>query len=294
VPRPRRRSGWSRTSRTAEPAAGGARAVGAERDPAPAPLTPAPDSSDVPTVDCSHPLDADASTYPGDPAVSVAPAATMAADGYRVARVAFGSHAGTHVDAPAHTEPDGDSLGAVPVSRFHLDAVVVDCRDVGAREAIPPTAVPDHPAIDADGGPADPDSAPTPAVVFDTGWAERWGEPSYRDHPYLAPATARRCADRGLAVGIDAFSPDPSPPADPAGDAAGESDADDLARDADDLARDADDPDGLPAHRALLGADLPILENLRSLDALPRRVALRAYPLPIDADASPVRAVAEW
>nr|WP_330166323.1 hypothetical protein [Halobacterium sp. KA-6] len=54
-----------------------------------------------------------------------------------------------------------------------------------------------------------------------------------------------------------------------------------------------DEPTGYPAHHALLGDERLILENLRNLDALPQRCTIRAYPLPVDADGAPVRAVAD-
>jgi kynurenine formamidase len=54
-----------------------------------------------------------------------------------------------------------------------------------------------------------------------------------------------------------------------------------------------DEPSGVPAHRALLGAGRLVVENLTGLERLPERVTLHAYPLAVDADGAPVRAVAE-
>lgn len=203
----------------------------------------------MPVRDLTHPLRTGTPTYPGDPAVRVEPHATHAADGYRVSRLELGSHAGTHVDAPSHTEPDGRSLDAFPVDRFRFDARLVDCRGVGARGTVGVDALPD---------PGDAD-----LLVLRTGWAEHWGTDRYAAHPSLAPAAARRCAERGVDVAIDAFSVDPTP------------------------------AESVPAHRALLGAGRLILENLTNLDGLPRRFVLRAHPLAVaDADGAPVRAVA--
>ena len=179
------------------------------------------------------------------------------ADGYRVTDLRFGSHAGTHVDAPAHTEPDGRTLDSYPVSAFAFDAVRVDCRDLDARDPILADRVP--------GAAAD-------CVVFRTGWDRHWGTDRYRDHPYLTEAAAARCRDRGVGVGVDAFGPDPTP-----------------------TAAASDEPDGTPAHDVLLSADLPIVENLCGLDGLPARFRLYAFPLRLrGGDGSPVRAVAEW
>ena len=204
--------------------------------------------------DLTHPVETGTPVYPGDPPVAVTPHATHAADGYRVSAVSLGSHAGTHVDAPAHTEPDGRTLDTYPVSAFAFDAVRVDCRDLDAREAVPADRVPD----------ADADCA-----VFRTGWDRHWGTDRYHDHPSLAPAAARACADRGYAVALDTPSPDPTPTGN---------------------AREGE-PDGLPAHHALLGSDLLIVENLTGLDAAPERFELLALPLALQGDGAPVRAV---
>jgi len=46
-------------------------------------------------------------TYPGDPDVTLAPDATHEEDGYATSELRTGTHAGTHVDAPRHTLPEG-------------------------------------------------------------------------------------------------------------------------------------------------------------------------------------------
>jgi len=215
--------------------------------------------------DCSHPIETGMQTYPGDPAVSLSSHSTHAGDGHRVTAVELGSHAGTHIDAPAHTEPDGATLGAYAVSRFRFDARLVDVRDREAREPIPPTAVPE---TDAD------------ILVFATGWDAYWGTPQYYEHPYLDPETAERCAEAGYHVATDTLSPDPTPTDDRG---SGESSGCAIPG----------EPTGVPAHHALLGADRFVIENLTGLGRLPYRFVLHAYPLALDGDGAPIRAVAE-
>ena len=195
-------------------------------------------------------------TYPGDPDVAVDPAATVEADGYRVAALSLGSHTGTHVDAPSHALADGKSLGEFPVETFRFTAVKVDLRDLGARAAIEPHHLPER--VDED------------LLVLETGWDDHWGTDRYRDHPYLTREAAEWCTERGLHVATDALNVDPTP-----GPNASE-----------------DEPTDFGAHHALLGSDRLIIENLRGLDRLPRRFDLHAYPLAFDGDGAPVRAVA--
>jgi kynurenine formamidase len=205
--------------------------------------------------------------FPGDPAVSIDADATMADDGYRVSAIACGSHTGTHVDAPSHTEPDGATIDAFPISRFVRDAVRVDLRHLGAREPIRPA---DLPTVDAE------------AVVLQTGWDRHWGDDEYLDHPYLTPAAASHCAERGYDVAVDALNVDPKPT--------------DGAGGRGDLHATDDHPDdGVPAHHELLGNGRLIVENLTNLDGLPARFELAFSPLKLaDGDGAPVRAVARW
>lgn len=206
--------------------------------------------------DLSQPFETGMQTFPGDPSVAIESAATLVEDGCRVSQVRCGSHSGTHLDAPSHILPEGDSLDAFPLEQFVFDARVVDCTGLEPREPVPPELLPDDDAGEM--------------VVCRTGWEDHWNTDRYLDHPYLSPATANRCVEAGWSVGLDTLNPDPTP-------------TEHASR---------DEPDGFPAHRAVLGNGLFILENLRNLAGLDR-FRLFAFPLALpDADGSPVRAVA--
>lgn len=204
--------------------------------------------------DLSHPIKTDMPIYPGDPEVRVTPAATHSADGFHVESVTCGSHTGTHVDAPIHTEPNGRTLAEYPIDAFVREAVCLRCRDLDPREPIGPERIPE---TDAD------------CLIIDTGWDDHWNTPRYLDHPYISPAAARRCGELGYAVGTDTLNPDPTPT---------------------DNATD-DEPTGFAAHHALLGRDRLVFENLTRLEAVPDRFELRAYPIALGGDGAPVRAV---
>jgi kynurenine formamidase len=227
--------------------------------------------------DLSHPIETGMRTFPGDPAVSVTPAATIPEDGFSVREIRCGSHTGTHIDAPGHTEPEGGTLDDRAVGEYVFTACFRDLTPCSPREALGPDRLPD--SID------DPD---VDLAVLRTGWDEYWTgggteeadapagsegstDDRYLDHPYLSPAAARRLREADCGVAVDALNPDPTPTAN----------------------ADPDEPDGVPVHHALLGADLPIIENLTGLTGLPERFTLLAFPLPIaDGDGAPVRAVA--
>jgi kynurenine formamidase len=207
------------------------------------------------SYDLSQPIEGGMQTYPGDPAVAVATHAAFDRDGYRVTALSMGSHTGTHVDAPSHTEAGGRSLGAYPPGRFRFDAQLADVR-LGARDPISVGDLP--PATDAD------------LLVLHTGWDDHWGTDRCRDHPFLTRAAAEWCVDHAFHVATDALSVDPTPGPN----------------------QRSTEPTGFEAHHALLGAGRLIYENLTGLDRLPSRFAFHGYPLALDADGAPVRAVA--
>jgi len=79
------------------------------------------------------------------------------------------------------------------------------------------------------------------AVLVHTGWDRFWRtEPYFENHPFLTEAAARLLVDRGAAlVGIDSYNID-----------------DTRTR-------------SRPIHTTLLGADIPIVEHMTNLGALP-------------------------
>lgn len=104
------------------------------------------------------------------------------------------------------------------------------------------------------------------AVLFHTGWDAHWRTDQYFEgHPHLTGALAQRLVDAGAAlVGIDSFN------------------------------IDSTDTGERPVHSTLLGADIPIVEHLRGLEALSDRGA-RFYAVPVKVKGMgtfPVRAFA--
>lgn len=214
------------------------------------------------TYDCSHRLETGAPVYPGDPPIAIEPAATIDDDGYRTTHLDLGSHAGTHVDAPAHLLADGRALDEYALETFRFDAVLADLAPLEPREPIDAESLADA-VPEAIGG--------RDLLVVRTGWDERWGTDRYHDHPFLTSEAADRVVERGWHLGADTPNVDPTPTDRSSG----------------------DEPDGYPVHETLFGSGRLIVENLRGLGELPERFELRAYPLSIDAgDASPIRAVA--
>lgn len=89
--------------------------------------------------DISLPIVTGGLTYPGNPPIEIAPQQSIAQGGSsNVSSVAFGSHTGTHVDAPKHFFDDGTTVDALPLDVLMGPAMLVSMADdvmaVGERE----------------------------------------------------------------------------------------------------------------------------------------------------------------
>ncbi len=198
--------------------------------------------------------------FPGDPPVVLSPMGALATDGYVSHLASLPAHSGTHVDAPAHVLAAGAALADLPLWRFAGPGVVLDVR---GRAGLAVTAADIEPRLMWL-------RAQAPAfVLLWTGDGARFGQPGYYTQgAHVTPEAALllaglRQSGGGLSgLGLDAGSVDPYGSRD------------------------------LPAHRALLGAGLVIVENLRGLEQLPAAgFAFVCLPV-LGCDGSPVRAAA--
>lgn len=166
------------------------------------------------------------------------------------------SHCGTHVEGARHGDGSAKGLELAPLSRFFGLALMLDVSSCAGQE-ISKEALAAH----------EEELKCCEFLVLKSGWDRKWGKDEYfRDYPVLSREAAEYIAgfEFLLGVGMDTVSADP-----------------------------VDSPD-CPVHRALLGADKVIVENLCNLDSVQgRNFLLCCLPLKYGgADASPVRAAA--
>jgi kynurenine formamidase len=205
-------------------------------------------------IDLSHPITDGMQVYPGDPAVHLHAALTLARDGVAVTGLSIGSHTGTHIDAPSHSVAGARTLADVSLDELLGDALVLSLPGLREREVY--------------GWDRLVGSVPArlpPIVVLDTGWARWFGTPRALAHPALDAAAAAELVARGMRIlAVDTLSPDLT--TEPAG--------------------------TFPVHEVVLGGDGLIVENLRGLEQLPGTARIGFFPLRLDGDGAPVRAVA--
>ena len=214
----------------------------------------------VRVVDLSRIIDSETQVYPGDPVPHIEQHSTIARDGFNLMSVSMGSQSGTHVDAPFHFDESTLTIDEVPLERFVGRGTIVDCRGVGAREAVTYESVASQ--ID--------DVAPGDIIIFRTGWEMHYGLPSYFDNPFIDPGLIAALIVRGaLTFGIDAINIDETP--------------------------DATHPGaGFPVHHLIGAASGIICENMCNLHSINfANPVISMLPLKfIGIDGAPVRAVA--
>ncbi|TMA31603.1 MAG: cyclase family protein [Deltaproteobacteria bacterium] len=185
-------------------------------------------------------------------------------------------HGGTHLDAPIHFAEHGWTADAIPLERTIGPAIVVDVTQRAANERDYLVSVADLRAWEREHGPI-PDGA---IVLLRTGHAKYWPDPerylgtaergsaatAKLHFPGLDPEAARWLVkERSVhAVGLDTPSIDAGPST------------------------------RFEAHRILLGANIPVFENVAQLEKLPALgFTVVALPMKIGAGSGgPLRIVA--
>ena len=147
--------------------------------------------------DLSYTVGPDTMAYPGTEKPRLKVMNTVEKDGFQETLLTMFSHAGTHMDAPAHMIKGAAYLDTLPVERFCGKAYVLDCTAYGEGDEIPASALPDMTGLKF--------------LILSTGWEAKWGTDAYFGRfPVLSSEAADAVAAAGLyGVGVDMMSVDP-------------------------------------------------------------------------------------
>lgn len=118
----------------------------------------------------SHVLTTTTTLFPGDPAVEITPAATIAGEGYFLQRVTVGEQSGTHWAAAAHFSEGELAADQLDASDFFFPAAVLDHRAEAAASPDYAVTVADLERWEASHG-RFPDGV---AVLLLSGYDTRW------------------------------------------------------------------------------------------------------------------------
>lgn len=177
-----------------------------------------------------------------------------------IAQLTIATHAGSHIDAPYHAFEEGRTIDQIPLDTFVGRGAVIPVQRAGG-EAITAADL-ENSGVAVERG---------DILLVQTGWDAHFTSPEYLNHPYLHEEACRWIVERGVKmVALDFLTPDMPVAVRP--------------------------PDfAYPAHRTLLGADVPIIENLCNFGAIDgARFRVLALPLRVrGGDAGHTRVVAE-
>ena len=206
-------------------------------------------------IDLSHPIHNGMPIFPGDAETSITQASTYDREGYLVHSLTMSSHAGTHLDAPLHYLPSGDTVDSHKVLEACVGpARVLDATGVAEGGEIMPS----------DLGVSPKSFSPGERILLATGWSEHLGRDGYHDRfPSVSDELAALLVECGAALlGVETPT----------------------------LHRTKSDE----LHRMLLSSGIIVVENLANLRQLAgKQVFFSAAPLKLRGlDGSPVRAYA--
>jgi kynurenine formamidase len=261
----------------------GSRPVAAGATPAAAPVAQGPaeglNLATAEIVDLSHPFDSRTLYWPSAAGLQFSlevlhSGPTPGGWFYAANRFCTPEHGGTHLDAPLHFAAGKRSVDQVPVRQLVAPGVVIDVRERCARDADYRLQPADLAAWEAVHG-----RIPAGAIVLlRTGWEARWGDrkayfgddtpgdASHLHFPSFGGEAARwLIEERGIgALGVDTASIDYGPSSD------------------------------FEVHRIAAAREIPGLENVRNLEALPARdFWVVALPMSIGGGSgAPLRAIA--
>jgi len=227
-------------------------------------------------VDLTHAYNADTVFWPAPPTQfkleQLHYGDTPAGFFYSANRFCLPEHGGTHLDAPIHFARDRETMEQVELARLIGPVVIIDVSEKATADRDYRVTTADVLEFEAKHGRIEPGTR----VLVRTAWSSRWPDATaYLGHAtdasklhfpsYGAEAAKLLVEERQVALlGIDTASIDYGPAAD------------------------------FPVHRIAAAANVPGLENVTGLEALPPRGAiLVALPMKIEGGSGgPTRVVA--
>ena len=152
-------------------------------------------------IDLTLPIYEGMQTFPSrnHPRIKVSALGRLSRDGRNTTKITIGSHAGTHIDAPAHFLARGKTIDGLSMKDLVGEARVIDLTSIRSGQPILKEHLSD---LEGDSG--------ARRVLLRTGWSKKWGTSRYyTDYPYLSPEACRYIVSKKVKLlGLDTPSPD--------------------------------------------------------------------------------------
>lgn len=151
-------------------------------------------------LDLTYAIEEGMTTFnaPWHPIVSIQQLGRHGFEGRETRKVSFGTHTGTHVDAPLHFVENGVSIDKIPLGKLIGDVTIVDYSYLKDNEPVTKEML--------------SNISITERMLFKFGWSKHWNSKKYyMDYPYFTiEATEYLCSMNIKLIAMDTPSPDNS------------------------------------------------------------------------------------
>ena len=155
---------------------------------------------DMQIIDLTYDLENNMITYsaPWHPKFLIEQLATINKEGRETRKVTFGTHTGTHIDAPRHFIENGGTVEKIPISKLIGSVQIVDFSYLKEEESVTLDMIKSIKI--------------SKKMIFKFGWGTKWGDMKfYNKYPFFTKEAAEYMVSQGVElVGHDTPSPDAS------------------------------------------------------------------------------------
>lgn len=151
-------------------------------------------------IDLTYDMEDGMTTFsaPWHPRFSLTQMGRHGFEGRETRKVSFGTHTGTHTDAPLHFVKNGKSIEKVPLDKLVGEVTIVDFSHLEDNETITKEMMA---SINI-----------TKRMLFKFGWGKYWGTRKfYKDYPFFSKGAAEYLVSKNVElIAMDTPSPDDS------------------------------------------------------------------------------------
>jgi len=139
-------------------------------------------------------------TYPAPwhPKVKIERLGRIEVEGRETKKIVFGTHTGTHIDAPLHFIKDGKSVEKIPLEKLVGDVTIIDFSFFKENQPVTKDVLSKKPV--------------SKRMLFKFGWQKYWNHPDfYKNYPFFTDEAADYLVSNNVElIGYDTPSPDKS------------------------------------------------------------------------------------
>lgn len=151
-------------------------------------------------IDLTYDIEESMTTFdaPWHPPVSVTQLGRHEYEGRETRKVTFGTHTGTHVDAPLHFIAGGKSIEKITLDKLIGEITTIDFSQLGNNETVTKKML--------------IDITITKRMLFKFGWGKYWNTKNfYQDYPFFSKEAAEYLVSKNVElIAMDTPSPDDS------------------------------------------------------------------------------------